>query len=69
MAHLSSLIKRARSLRKEHVWAGHFQTNASWGLVARNTLYSGNAAHWFNQVHQICFEDNHWIGVAIQACA
>ena len=51
------------------VWAGHFQTNASWGLVARNTLYSGNAAHWFNQVHQICFEDNHWIGVAMQACA
>ena len=46
---------------------GHFQTNASFGNVARNKLYSGNAAHWFNQVHQVVFEDNHWIGVAMQA--
>ena len=32
---------------------GHFSTNATYGLIARNTLYSGNAAHWFNQVHQV----------------
>ena len=46
---------------------GHFTTNASYGLVARNTLYSGNAAHWFNQVHQVAWEDNVWVGVAMQA--
>lgn len=34
---------------------GHFSTNATYGLIARNTLYSGNAAHWFNQVHQVKF--------------
>ncbi len=46
---------------------GHFETNASYGLVARNKLWSGNAAHWFNQVHQLVYEDNSWVGVAMQA--
>eukprot|EP01051_Picozoa_sp_SAG22_P014567 SAG22_NODE_1787_length_3579_cov_2.621264_1_plen_688_part_00 len=46
---------------------GHYDTNASYGMVARNKLWSGNAAHWFNQVHQVVYEDNEWVGVAMQA--
>ena len=35
------------SIGNGHCLYGHCSTNASYGLVARNTLYSGNAAYWY----------------------
>ena len=32
--------------------------SASFGIVARNRIYNGNAAHWFDDVKQIIFEHN-----------
>ena len=42
-------------------------TGARFGLISGNRIWSGGAAHWFDQMKQVIFENNHMTGISLMA--